>query len=201
MYTIYEIPGVKIGVTDNFNRRQKEQLSKGEMIELESHSCIYKVSERERELQAEKGYKVDKHPYWHVVKVMIPKSMTPEVIKKRVENTDYTKIDQKARIANTDYAARAANTDFKARTANKDYIGEKVDWMIPVEAFKVLEVIKEGRRIVDLITQPVGVFNGRGEAARQLGLQQAQVSMIVNPKLSTQTAKAKDGTRYTFKSV
>ena len=58
-YYIYEIPGVKIGCTTNFERRQKGQSNKGKMILLETHTDIDKADERERELQAEKGYKVE----------------------------------------------------------------------------------------------------------------------------------------------
>mgnify|MGYP001626782721 CR=1 FL=1 len=89
IYTIYEIPGVKIGCTDNFERRSKQQLSKGESIILEEYTDIYKASDRERELQAEKGYRVDNIPYWFVKLVMQKKANTPEVQKKRVANTDY----------------------------------------------------------------------------------------------------------------
>ena len=99
IYTVYEIPKVKIGCIDDLSRRQKQQLSKGELIILESHTCIYKASERERNLQRSNDYKVDKHPYWFVKKVMQPKSNTPEAQKKRVANTDHkakeAKIDRK----------------------------------------------------------------------------------------------------------
>ena len=98
-YSIYEIPGVKIGCTDNLTRRQKELLSKGELIILETYTCIDKASEREQELQRSNGYPVDKHSYKFVVQVLNPKAISPEAQKKRVANTDYKaiaeKIDQK----------------------------------------------------------------------------------------------------------
>jgi len=111
MYTVYEIPGVKVGVTADFTRRQEQQKDLGEMIRLEDHIDIYKASERERELQADKGYKVDKVPYWYVRQVMQEKAKTPEAKSKR--------------NANTDYKTRTANTDYKAMVAKKDYVGEK----------------------------------------------------------------------------
>ena len=94
MYTIYEIKGVKIGVTTNFTIRQKQQKDLGEMIVLEDHTDIYKVSERERELQAEKGYRVDKNPYWYVRQVQSERAKTPEARKKALAS-----IKQRAIIA------------------------------------------------------------------------------------------------------
>jgi len=98
MYTVYEIPGVKVGVTTNFAKRQKRQKDLGEMIVLEDHIDIYKASERERELQADKGYKVDKNPYWYVRQIQQERAKAPEAKKKRATNTDY-----KARVASIDH--------------------------------------------------------------------------------------------------
>jgi hypothetical protein len=64
MYYIYEIPGVKIGCTESIKFRQQAQRHKGEMIILEQHEDIMVASSRERELQKEKGYKVDYVPYY-----------------------------------------------------------------------------------------------------------------------------------------
>ena len=64
MYYIYEIPGIKIGCTINVKNRQRQQDDKGEMIILEQHEDIMIASQRELELQKEKGYKVDSRPYW-----------------------------------------------------------------------------------------------------------------------------------------
>jgi len=95
MYYIYEIASErKIGVTDNIERRLKQHMAKyrisqKEFCILESHTDIYKASEREQELQRIKGYKVDKHPYWYVRQVMNKKSKTKEAIKKRVAKTDF----------------------------------------------------------------------------------------------------------------
>ena len=85
-YYIYQIPGRKVGCTENLTRRQKEQESKGELILLETHTDIYRASERERLLQADKGYKVDRHPYWHVVQVKLPKTQTKQAQNKRKES-------------------------------------------------------------------------------------------------------------------
>ena len=76
MYYIYHIPGVKIGCTIEPHRRARNQ--KYEFINeyeiIEEHSCIYKASEREIELQKEYGYKVDKLPYYKSIKMSSFKS-------------------------------------------------------------------------------------------------------------------------------
>ena len=77
IYTIYHIPEFvysdgsigKIGVSHRLKGRMKQNLWKS--IEgfdnweiLEKHTDIYKVSEREIELQKEYGYKIDTVPYY-----------------------------------------------------------------------------------------------------------------------------------------
>ena len=64
-YTIYHIPGKKIGVTnDLYNRVEQQQgYDIGEYEILESSSDIDYISKREIELQKEHGYKVDLVPY------------------------------------------------------------------------------------------------------------------------------------------
>lgn len=91
IYYLYEIPGVKIGVTQDLSKRQHQQRDKGELIVLGEYTDIYEVSEIERELQAEKGYHVDKHPYWYTVTEQNRKSCTPEAIAKQVANNDFRK--------------------------------------------------------------------------------------------------------------
>ncbi len=58
MYTLYHIPGVKIGCTKHLNRRIKEQGFKDYEI-LEEHNNIDVASKREIELQKQYGY-IDK---------------------------------------------------------------------------------------------------------------------------------------------
>ena len=64
-YTIYHIPGKKIGVTnDLYNRVEQQQgYDIGEYEILESSNDIDYISKREIELQKEHGYKVDLVPY------------------------------------------------------------------------------------------------------------------------------------------
>ncbi len=140
-YTIYEIPGVKIGCTDNIVRRQKKLLSKGELIILESHTCIDKASEREKELQRSYGYPVEKTSYKFIVQVLNPKSNSPEAIKKM--------------IANTDYKTKAANTN---RNEKVDYVAASISLQKPIVAIDSKGVrtsfnsIAEASRKLTLIT-------------------------------------------------
>jgi hypothetical protein len=62
MYYIYHIPGVKIGCTTNIEKRINQQgFTEYEL--LETHTDIKIASKRERELQNQYGYKVDKILY------------------------------------------------------------------------------------------------------------------------------------------
>ena len=69
---IYHVPGIKIGVTINVPRRMKEQ-GFTEWEHLETHTCIYEVSDREQELQRLYGLPVDLVPY-HVTYLMTQNS-------------------------------------------------------------------------------------------------------------------------------
>ena len=63
IYYIYHIPGTKIGVTKNVNKRMKEQgFTEWEI--LETHTCINQVSNREIQLQKDYGLPVDTVPYY-----------------------------------------------------------------------------------------------------------------------------------------
>tara|TARA_R100001463_G_scaffold69776_1_gene123226 strand:+ start:469 stop:690 length:222 start_codon:yes stop_codon:yes gene_type:complete len=64
-YTIYHIPGKKIGVTNDIYSRVEQQqgYDVGEYEILESSTDIDYISKREIELQKEYGYRVDLKPY------------------------------------------------------------------------------------------------------------------------------------------
>ena len=65
-YTIYHIPGEKIGCSSEpENRVQDQGFTDYEVLEV--HTDIYIASDREIELQKQYGYKVDKVPYWQSV--------------------------------------------------------------------------------------------------------------------------------------
>ena len=64
-FTIYHIPGIKIGVTSNLIRRMKDQgFTEWEVLEV--HTDVYEVSDREQELQRQYGLRVDTVPY-HII--------------------------------------------------------------------------------------------------------------------------------------
>jgi NTP pyrophosphatase (non-canonical NTP hydrolase) len=69
MYTIYHIPGKKIGVTRNlFNRVTKQQgYLPGEYEVLFSTDDISEISKKEIELQKSYGYKVDRQSYKNLI--------------------------------------------------------------------------------------------------------------------------------------
>ena len=67
-FYIYHVPGIKIGVTTNVPKRMKQQ-GFTEWEHLETHTCVYEVSDREQELQRQYGYRVDTTPY-HVTYLM-----------------------------------------------------------------------------------------------------------------------------------
>jgi hypothetical protein len=66
MYSIYHIPGIKIGCTDNVDRRLEQQGYSNCEI-LEEHTDIYVASDREIALQKQYGYRVDSIPYYESV--------------------------------------------------------------------------------------------------------------------------------------
>ena len=70
MYKIYHIPGKKIGVTRNLNKRVTEQqgYAPDEYEVLEQSDDIDYISDREIELQKSYGYKVDRQSYKNLIK-------------------------------------------------------------------------------------------------------------------------------------
>jgi hypothetical protein len=66
MYYIYHIPGIKIGCTDNVQRRIEQQGYSNCEI-LEEHVDIFRASNRELALQKKYGYQLDKIPYFKSV--------------------------------------------------------------------------------------------------------------------------------------
>ena len=69
MYKIYHIPGKKIGVTRNLNKRVTEQqgYAPDEYEVLEQSDDINYISGREIELQKSYGYKVDRQSYRNLI--------------------------------------------------------------------------------------------------------------------------------------
>ena len=65
MYFIYHVPGKKIGVTRNLNKRVTavQGYQSDEYEVLDSSDDINYISDREIELQKSYGYKVDRQKY------------------------------------------------------------------------------------------------------------------------------------------
>ena len=69
MYTIYHIPGVKVGCSKRVEGRVKEQgYTNYEVLEVHEDRQI--ASQRERELQIEYGYEVDTNTYEKMQRVL-----------------------------------------------------------------------------------------------------------------------------------
>jgi hypothetical protein len=87
MYSIYHIPGIKIGCSKRVEQRVMEQgYSKYDLLEV--HSDIDTASLREKELQKEYGYRIDNVEYNKTNYVQLGKN----VGKKNVESGHMTKI-------------------------------------------------------------------------------------------------------------
>ena len=73
MYYIYHIPGKKIGVTRNLNKRVTltQGYKPGEYEVLDQSNDIDYISEKEIELQQSYGYRIDHKPYKNLFKMKI----------------------------------------------------------------------------------------------------------------------------------
>lgn len=73
MYYLYHIPGKKIGVTRNLNKRvtQTQGYKPTEYEVLDQSDDIDYISQKELELQKSYGYKVDIKPYKNLFKMKI----------------------------------------------------------------------------------------------------------------------------------
>lgn len=128
MYYIYEIPGVKIGCTQDMQRRQKEQKDKGKMILLETHTNKAEASRRERELQLEKGYPYDGNSYAKQLR-LVEIARDPDIIKRRTHNHDYKAIHEKGAPKRRKYydSFRKYNNSKKKKVDKFSLEGKYVD--------------------------------------------------------------------------
>ena len=158
-YWIYHIPGIKIGVSNNPDVRTKIQgFSEYEI--LEEHTNIKVVSERERELQKQYGYKVDNIFYWKTINFQ-KKGQTKKARKKAAANTDY-----KARAANTDWVAKVAKMDYKA-------IASKIDWKARTAKINYTAITEKTKKLInqyDLEGNLICTYKGLQEAFNSLNL-------------------------------
>jgi len=150
IYYLYEIPGIKIGVTQDLIKRQKQHKDKGTLILLGEYTDIFEVSDIELKLQAEKGYPVDQDPYWYVVLKKLPLAQAPDAIRKRVASHDYKKSRPKA-IANTDW--KKVGETWKSNPKNYETLinsRKKIDWKAFGEKIRKSRI---GKKWTDKIKQ------------------------------------------------
>jgi hypothetical protein len=116
MYYIYHIPGVKIGCTNNLERRIKEQKFTDYEL-LEQHSDKFIASNSERKLQKQYGYRVDNIQY----------SESLKRIKKAQEVSLATKDEW---LPNVDWKAREEKIDQNIKwdkvKSHPNYINRKI---------------------------------------------------------------------------
>lgn len=116
MYYIYHIPGVKIGCSQNINKRiSSQKFSHYEIIE--EHSDVYIASNREIELQKQYGYKVDRIPYYESLK-RITKA---QEIALKTKNEWLPNVDWKARDAKVDFNKRAVKINSHPNYINRKF--------------------------------------------------------------------------------
>ena len=97
MYTIYHIPTIKIGCTDNVEERTAAQKFDNYEV-LEEHLDIYIASDREIALQKQYGLPVDKIPYYKSVENRLKASAAGG--KKNVESGWFESIKTKEHQSN-----------------------------------------------------------------------------------------------------
>ena len=161
MYTIYEVPGDKIGCTVDFLRRKHELRKKGKARILEVHTDIYEASEREVTLQKEYGYRVDKNPYWYVVLVQVPKAHQPESIAKVAKATSKR---QKGKIRKHLYTPEVIAKRAKKRSkAMKGTISDELLESCNKRKKKVYQYTKTGELIntFDSLSETLKIFNSK----------------------------------------
>lgn len=101
MYYIYHIPGVKIGCTNNLERRIREQ-GFNEYELLEQHTDKFIASNREKELQKQYGYRLDTLTY----NESLTRITKAQQISLATKNEWLPKVDWKAREAKIDKEAK-----------------------------------------------------------------------------------------------
>ena len=178
-YFIYHIPGVKIGVSNNPDARTKIQgFSEYEI--LEEHTNAKEVSKRERILQAQYGYSVDKIEYWKTLRWQ-KKATTKKARKKAIANTDY-----KAKVANTDYKARTAKIDFSEYKMAQCHTPEVVAKRIANTDYKMI-AIKHKKPInqYDLKGNFIKKWDSAKDAAHALIKNNCDITSCCRGKLKT----------------
>ena len=164
---IYEIFGIKIGATNDIERRMKQQgVNEGEYRIIEEHTNAKICSIREIELQKEFNYPIDKVQYWKTLK-MQKRGISETANKKRKKTLSNRTSEEWDRINSQCVATR-------------DYTGQKPPksaYTPEAQAKKVSKVnykaignkLKKYINQYDLEGNFIQQFHGTSEAASYLG--------------------------------
>jgi hypothetical protein len=175
IYYIYEIPGIKVGCTENLKRRMQQQKvwdSKQYKV-LGAANNINDATELEKEWQIKLGYNVDKG-YGEMLKWQSKvdhskidysnhtgKQMyTPEAIVKRkkiINDPEFIKAREEKRLASMDYSNRnmtwVHNVNWeeikKKMVNNTDYKARSKKMKKPILMFKNKQFIREWESATD----------------------------------------------------
>ena len=153
MFYIYHIPERnKIGATDDVTRRMRDHKWTGFYEILEEHDCIYKVSDREIELQKEYkkkfgGYKVDKRKYHEVRRMQTEEGSRKGALNQSIEDKRKGSVNQsiedKRKGGSLAYKSMRKLTYEQAKyiraqyKRGKDVFGKKISMQRLANAFNV----------------------------------------------------------------
>ena len=214
-YYLYHIPGKKIGVTRDLNKRvtQTQGYKPGEYEVLESSSDINYISDREIELQKSYGYRKDHKLYKNLFKMKInvteqtttfPVPLTK--LKGRLHDqvglnwqTEFGKIHLSSELA--DWIANNAHTSMY--NSERSYVYNKALWEAfteinslenLVESLKEEEQRKLDLSIFDLIrhwAKERGIYK-KGNSHTQYVKLQEEAGELAKALLSNDKAEIKD---------
>lgn len=108
MYYIYHIPGIKIGVSSELEKRIKAQGYESFEI-LEQHEDIDIVSKREKELQRQYGYRVDGPDYSSSIELRMIGAKSKSIAKVNAAKENIKKATVAAVLAGAPSKAGKAN--------------------------------------------------------------------------------------------
>jgi hypothetical protein len=156
-YYIYHIEGVKIGVSTQPKIRVRNQKFTEYKI-LEEHTDIYEVSNREKELQTQYGYKVDSSYYWETIKAQ-----------KHIPN--------KARVKGGKRAAKVNGNKQGLINAKNGHMERMRKRTIEVCSIPIVQYDKDGSFIRE--------WDSGAMAARELGLDKSSIMRVCKGKQLT----------------
>ena len=174
-YYLYHIPGKKIGVTRDLNKRvmQVQGYKPGEYEVLESSSDINYISEKEIELQKSYGYRKDHKLYKNLFKMKL--NVTEQTttfpvplmkLKGRLHDqiglnwqTEFGKIRMTTELANW----IATNAHVSMYNSERSYVYNKALW----EAFNKMNSFES---LVDQVETRTWTFDNIRDWAKQRGL-------------------------------